>query len=271
MKSKIKLLVFSVIFISFSIITINSVNARPGGGHSYSNSSNSSSNNSDYSSNNNTSNYSSNESDYESSYNYSSDSDSSGAPWYVNVLSFIIMLAVLALNAIAFTAFQKFKAKILIISSASKTIISEKNEKLENNLQNLKKADPNFSKTLFIDFVSSFYNKYYTWLGKNEFKNLTPFLSSEFIEKSKKYKYSISEIVIGSITISEITLNTETQKILVEINANYTITKKGKKIEIKLRREVVDKWLFVRLAGILSHDPNKMLFIPKNKVVQTKQ
>ncbi len=146
----------------------------------------------------------------------------------------------------------------------NKTVISSpgfqakyaKHNNIESEIQKLKIVDPNFSRILFLDFVSSIFNKYYTWYGTKEFKNLSPFLGEQEILNSKRTsnRQRITEIVIGSMKISEIKFFQNITGIAVDINANYTLTIKNK----STRYSLTERWYFNRKAGILSPEPEKM-------------
>ena len=127
---------------------------------------------------------------------------------------------------------------------------------VEADIENLKRIDSNFSKILFLDFVSSVFNKYYTWFGTNEFKNLSPFLNQDEIQKSASLRtdQQITEIVIGNLRISEINFLQNITGISVDIEANYTKVIHGK----KTRYILTERWYFNRKNGILSPEPEKM-------------
>ena len=123
-------------------------------------------------------------------------------------------------------------------------------------LHDLKNQDPNFSEVLFLDFAASIYNKYYSFFGKTEFKNLTPFLSKTEIANSAsaKIKQDIREIVIGSINVKEVRDTGNYINIITEIRANYTLFKNNK----KSRLAVVELWNFSRKKNVLSLEPDAM-------------
>ncbi len=131
-----------------------------------------------------------------------------------------------------------------------------RNSSIESDIANLKTSDPNFSKVLFLDFASSIFTKYYSWKGKNEFKNLAPFLEKTELDSSRNLKnnQSITEIVIGSIKISEINNLQTVTGVAVDIEANYTLDINSK----KTRYHVIERWYFNRNAGILSLEPEKL-------------
>jgi len=127
---------------------------------------------------------------------------------------------------------------------------------VDSQIEDFKRIDPNFSKVLYLDFAAAMFNKYYGTWGKKEFANLKPFLSDEEIQASavQRGEQNIHEIVIGSIHIADIRRFPDSVGITVDIDANFTVTTKGK----STRFAVIERWNFARNAGILSASPEKM-------------
>ncbi len=143
-----------------------------------------------------------------------------------------------------------------VVSSPGIQARTVRHNDLEADIAQLKTIDPNFSKILFLDFVSSIFNKYYTWFGTDKFKNLSPFLSKEEIQKSASLRTNqrITEIVIGNMRIGEINFLQDITGITVDIEANYTLDLMGK----KTRYVLTERWYFNRKNGIVSPEPEKM-------------
>jgi len=127
----------------------------------------------------------------------------------------------------------------------------------DSQIATLKERDANFSKYVFLDFVNSLYHRYYSYQGSKDFKLLNPFLSNTekfVVENSLNPNLRYNEIVIGSMTISEIIFTNEITGIVVDIDANYTASVAGK----NTRYVVTERWLFNRKAGVLSKEPKDM-------------
>ncbi len=270
-KSIIKSILSVFAIISLALILTNSLSpeltyARPGGGHSYkNNSSSSSSSNSSSSSSSNSSTYSSeDDDDYYDNMDYADfDNDDMPTPKWVDVVMAIIIWFIPVVLGILVVAFpilyvvKKIQASRNIGSSPTPKNIKRRNKKIEKAIIELKKTDANFSKTLFIDFVASIYTKYYAWQGTRKFNYLVPFFTEFDHAYTKKTASTYSEIVIGSINITEVKLNSEVETILVEIQSNYT--KKTDNVKDNYIRYIVtEKWLFKRKTGIVSAEPEKM-------------
>jgi predicted lipid-binding transport protein (Tim44 family) len=169
-------------------------------------------------------------------------------------ISIPLVIAIIVIRIIVKNRNKKEKetisASVGIDASVSRT------HALSNNLISLKSIDPNFSKVLFLDFVSSLYQKYYSWFGTDEFKNLSPFFEKSDLEKSAQYKnmQSVNEIVIGSMRIGEINILSHVTGISVDIEANYTVNIKDK----KTRYSVTERWYLNRKSGIVSSEPEKL-------------
>ena len=245
MKSKnFKHIIYILIIGFFAYFIINTITivptlARPGGGHSYSGGGGggggSSVSGESGSSNSNI------------DYNKETTAEDFIAPIvFIFFMGFIFGIVIFIVKTI-----KKLK-NISIRKKATKNLKKHKRDIIE-----LKKEDPNFSVTLFLDFATSFFTKYHVWFGTEEFKKLTPYVTQKQIDASKKYNFNIKEIVIGSINILKINKSPEIQKILVEIDANYTAFPKnnnGKPIRIT----TIKKFQFCRNASILSPEPKKM-------------
>lgn len=125
-------------------------------------------------------------------------------------------------------------------------------------IETLKRRDPNFSKILFFDFVNSLYNKFYTYRGSSKFNNLLPFLSSDTASEAAKPHYKkqkVTEIVIGSMDISEILMTNQEDIIVIDMETNYTISSSDGK---NTRYVQTERWKLQRNAGVLSKEPDAM-------------
>lgn len=127
---------------------------------------------------------------------------------------------------------------------------------IDMSVETLKAQDPNFSKVLFLEFVGSLFNKYYHYQSKGDFTKIAPFIDDRLIQsiKNQKVKREINEIVIGSIYISNISFLQNLVAVTVDMEANYTITIAGK----STRYIVTERWLFNRKSGVLSKEPEIM-------------
>ena len=128
---------------------------------------------------------------------------------------------------------------------------------LDARIDNFKLSDPNFSKTLFLDFVSSIYYKYYSYYSRKEFGNLRPFLSQQIFNNGIRVQPNsriVSENVVGNINIISISENQQFAIISADINANFTMTVGGH----STRYIIKERWTFNRDKGVLSQSPDKM-------------
>lgn len=165
---------------------------------------------------------------------------------------------------IAFVIYTQVKKRRMAkeskhISSSSNTYTQRNNTAAQTDVQisTLKQSDPNFSKYVFLDFVSSIYHRYYSYQGTKDFKLLMPFLSNTekyVAENNVNPNKKFNEIVIGSMNIAEIFTSGNVTGIVVDIEANYTATIGSR----STRYIVTERWLFNRKAGVLSKEPEKM-------------
>ncbi len=245
---------YTFLFVIFTVLSIapDTIYARPGGGHSYENKDDDSKSSS---SSNSSSNYNKKKS-YFDDVKIDDNQDVSDVEvpkwvyWAFGVVFGTLALFIIYLNIKSFLKKNK-KTKSKRTKKNRKKPIS----KIEQDLLKLKKQDPNFSETLFFDFVSSLFTKYHSFKGKKEFVNLTPFLlADEIKEHSKTSDTETNEIVIGSINFQKIKQDSKTQSITVDINANYTISTKEK----DTRFAVIKRWTFKRDKNVLSSEPDKI-------------
>lgn len=127
----------------------------------------------------------------------------------------------------------------------------------EGRIEQLKMSDPNFSKTLFLDFVTSMYFKYYGNIGKKGLTNIRPFVAQHIYDGAARIpenSRSISEIVIGNLNIVSISEGGNYTGIAVDIDANYTLSVGGRNTRFVL----TERWLFNRKKGVYSQAPESM-------------
>jgi len=128
----------------------------------------------------------------------------------------------------------------------------------DSQLQMFKAQDPNFSKSMFVDFVSLMYHKYYHWYGEKEFKNLQPYLTPHLFDAGiKPADYNITEIIIGNIELREISTLNNQPTIEVELEANYTSVQSNGS---RMRYIMTERWKFAHNGAW----PSQEVFDPKS-------
>ncbi|MGR8931775.1 MAG: TIM44-like domain-containing protein [Gammaproteobacteria bacterium] len=120
----------------------------------------------------------------------------------------------------------------------------------------IKQIDENFSNILFFDFVHSLYCKFYEFSTKPEYVYLSPFLSTELQHHfDRAQPWTIDEIVVNGIRWLEVnTAGSDGDRLSIEIDANYTLELQGQRSRIA----VIERWQFFRRKGLLSAAPEKM-------------
>ncbi len=224
---------------------LTTADARPGGGHSSSSASSSS------------------PSGGGSSFSFGNHSNGyyagGGNNYYGNEhpmssLTVLIVFIVLVIVIIAIVKNQNSKPAF----TARPTFINRDNQRssIQQQLALLKQQDANFSGILFLEFVHSLYNKFYSYSTHPEFSYLSPFLSSDLQQHFQQASaWTINEVVINGIRWLEIITDAgESDSISVDIDANYTLLQQGK----RSRYAVEERWQFFRQKGVLSAEPKKM-------------
>ncbi len=230
-------------------IGMNDSEARPGGGSSFRSSSSG-----------------------RSSSSYSSGSSSGGDGEFIFFLFRVlfellihsdhpIMVLIIIIIIIAVIYYYNHdnskNARTLIQSAPTQNNLAQKNFQLEQQLNKLRQHDTAFSRVLFLDFVHSLYHKYYSYRGTDKLQHLTPYFEAAILKEAEKPHYKkqkITEIVVGSLTISDYNESTDKEAIKVTLEANYTNTQDNK----SHRHIVRESWLFTRQKGIHSLPPAKM-------------
>ncbi|MBN2893214.1 MAG: Tim44 domain-containing protein [Bacteroidales bacterium] len=173
-------------------------------------------------------------------------------PPYISIPLVIIIL-------IGYSIYKKKHANSSnqVVSKPTYAAVSQNVQTIQQKIHNLLNIDPNFSRVLFLDFVSSLYVKFHAYkYSPQKLTTINPFIDKSIIASfaSKTSKTIINEIVIGSINISQINQTANGTQILVEINSNYTATTDGK----STRYIISERWMFERAAGVVSVPPEKM-------------
>lgn len=224
---------FILLFIMALLIIPELANARPGGGHSYSGG---------------------------SSGGGGGDGDIVGLIIYILMELPPEISIPLVILIIVFYVLSKRKKKASQQTITSVPTYQNRNTNtigMDSRIENFKLSDPNFSRTLFLDFVASIYSKYYTYYSKKEFSNLKPFLSQQIFDSARKIALNsrtVSENVIGNINIVSLTESQHTVMITTDISANFTMTIGGK----STRYVIKERWTFVRNRGVISQEPDRM-------------
>lgn len=172
--------------------------------------------------------------------------------------------ALLILIAIVVIFFIYSRAKpnqdnVIVSSPEYDDYISRKNY-INGTIENwLKKVDPNFSTTLFLDFAQLIITQLQARRNKPEFNHLHPYVNSIIIEAFKQKDKNIeqvSEIVIGGIEIIEVREIYGQTMIITEVDYNYT---ENYKINAKSQRVIkLDRFTWLRNSGLISPQPDKL-------------
>ena len=166
----------------------------------------------------------------------------------------------LVIIIIVFYWLSKRRSKASTQSVASVPTYQNKStelQQIESKIERLKISDPNFSRVLFLDFVTSIYFKYYSNFSKKEFKDLKPFLADNLFQNATKVPLnsrSIAEIVIGNINLVSIFESAAYLSITADINSNYTLIMGGRNTRFIL----TERWTFNRKKGLVSKGPELM-------------
>lgn len=235
MKTKFQKIVFWSFFIMLIFVTIELV-ARPGGGHSYS-----------------------------GGGGGGGYSDGGGGGDGIGILIWLIFellppyisipLVIVILILYFYYKNKNKNGNKQVVSSPTYEYRNRFSESIESQINNLKNIDQNFSRVLFLDFVSSLFVKFQQFKFDNKkLVTIKPFISDKLFSNQTYSSAKVTEVVIGGINIVGITIAQQKTIITVEINANYTIEQNSK----ATRYITIDRWIVERNSNVLSLAPEKM-------------
>jgi predicted lipid-binding transport protein (Tim44 family) len=245
------LCLFFALAIATSLWMAVAANARPGGGHTHSSSSSSRSSSSGSSSRSSSSSSRSSPSSLPPGPIVSGTSGGSGGGFAGAIVLFFIIVFVIIV--------------LVVIAKARKTTpappMPETGGNLDSEIDALKRADPNFSLVLFIDFVNKLYAQAHEARGSGKLDLLAPYIEAGARQKLSSLGSNqtglrdVTGVVIGSSKIVDARNTPEGTSLTVFFEANYT------EIEANGREQsyyVEERWEFWRRAGVLSLPPGKI-------------
>ncbi len=130
-------------------------------------------------------------------------------------------------------------------------------QQVNKYLHKYQQIDPHFSKTIFLDFVHHLYYQYHHWRGKPEFNHLAPFIQQNLLSQEIRQSgtgLDVSELVVANLVITNLQSRGELDSITVEIEANYTESRRGHSNRLWVR----DQWIFSRMQGVQSKGPDEL-------------
>ncbi len=138
-----------------------------------------------------------------------------------------------------------------VVSTATADNLYKEQRVLSGKIQKLVNADNNFSVPVFLDYATMIFNRFYLSYNKPEFSQVKPFFINYVPDLGATNEFS--EIVVGTVTISDIEIDQHTDKIIVYFNSNYTI--KNTQTNAVYRLQTEEDWAFVRKHGSQSPQP----------------
>jgi hypothetical protein len=117
--------------------------------------------------------------------------------------------------------------------------------------------DEAFSEILFSDFAHSLYHKFYTTINTPKIQELTPFLSDNiklFMRSDMSKTSPRTEVVVADLQISDIIATDDYLKIIVDFQSNYSTVQNG----TSYRHILKERWVLLRNAQIDSASPEAL-------------
>lgn len=172
-----------------------------------------------------------------------------------------VIIAILIIVVIALYIYSRYGAnnqEERISSAPLGDDLILKKQRVRSRMNHLLKSkDPNFSSELLSDFIQLLYTQLQQRRSKPEFMQLRPYVDEQLLNQwshAEKMPVEVSEVVIGSIDITDFFQNNVQNIIVLEIDANYTEKRDNKNIRV----QSVERWVLRRQAGVISPEPDKM-------------
>jgi predicted lipid-binding transport protein (Tim44 family) len=118
--------------------------------------------------------------------------------------------------------------------------------------------DLNFSRPLFLDFARLLFVRGHEARGKNQFDSIRPYVHDNAMAELARLSpgvSSVSDVVVGSATITKITQGGGRALVDLLYEANYTEQRAGK---APVRLYVKEQWRLGKKLGVLSKGPGEI-------------
>ena len=126
-------------------------------------------------------------------------------------------------------------------------------------MSSLKQADPNFSKPLFLDFITLLYTRVRLEAGDGtgSMSGLAGYLTPKTLAGVRKEAATgaVERVIVGAIRLQEINVGSKLSSIAVRLETNLRRTRGATKEDLYQ----VEIWTFEREAGVLSKGPDELL------------
>lgn len=235
--------------------------ARAGGGQSYSGGSRSSS--SSRTSSGGGSSYTSSRSYSSSSRSSSSGHRSAGSDSETSIVATIMVLAFVALFVgVLIMAAKNSSRRHAFVAADDGIPQSDEMLSLPVAIARIKAIDPNFSETLFLDFVHLLFTRFQVERGNRNLEVLAPFVAPEVLEGASadvkaRDVAKVDEVLVGASRITAIEGLEDGAPMLglqVEIEANFTEHLQADASRLYVR----ERWTLRRKRGAVSKKPAEM-------------
>ena len=140
--------------------------------------------------------------------------------------------------------------------------IAQRSVSLDEEIEALRRHDPNFSPILFTDFAYALYARVQEARGRKDLVNYGPYLYPKVIEQLQQGTENLKNItgvIVGAFRIQTISDSTRSVILLVvEFETNYTETQSNGTTTTWYNEE---NWTFMRKRDVLSRPPDKITAI----------
>ncbi|MCC6574665.1 MAG: TIM44-like domain-containing protein [Planctomycetes bacterium] len=119
----------------------------------------------------------------------------------------------------------------------------------------IKRADPNFSRVMFLDFAHLVYVKLHESRGGVAKSAVMPYLAEGLRERIKQDPAQVREVIVGALKIVRSGATQDASRIVVEYKSNVVTEEGGQRVRLYLEQRLS----FVRPVGVITQPPEKTL------------
>jgi predicted lipid-binding transport protein (Tim44 family) len=173
-----------------------------------------------------------------------------------------IPLDIIIVGAVLYFYFKKDKLPPSICSADAPSVTAHRS--FAQELNQLRKFDPNFSEITFTDFCYALYARAQNARGRGKLEELSPYLSdaarAALMQRNPPNLQQVAGVIIGSMQIAGVQgLSSPVVMISVEFETNYTEIVGGQDGKHKeMTYYVRERWVLERNREVLSPTPDKV-------------
>jgi len=144
------------------------------------------------------------------------------------------------------------------LEASTPTEAPERAVSVDEGIAELRERDAGFSRVSFLDWAQALYHGAHGLLGTPGEKNLVPFVERRILDDLHREHppgTRLGAIVIGAMTLEEISLGSDRDAIVIDVEANYTAERAGMEPN---RLVLHERWRLSRASTAQTPPPARM-------------